>query len=60
MDAMKNKLLNTVFHLREEGINFELTPPLFDWTYPEEPELHFQLLISKKGKSPKESNINLH
>lgn len=42
---MKTHLLNTVGQLKQAGINIEETPPLFKWSYPEEPTLEFQLLI---------------
>lgn len=43
--TMKEQLLNTVVRLREEGVNLGETPPLFKWSYPEEPNIQFQMLI---------------
>lgn len=45
---MKETLLNTVRRLREdERIDFTETPPLFTWTYPEEPTIKFEMLITE-------------
>lgn len=44
---MKEKLLTTVKELRESGVNIKETPPLFKWTYEEEPDIIFQLLITE-------------
>jgi len=43
---MKEHLLNTVTKLKEQGVDFDETPPLFTWSYPEEPNIRFQLLIT--------------
>jgi len=49
--TMKENLLLTVDKLKEGGINISETPPLFKWSYPEEPAVEFQLLITLvKGK----------
>lgn len=39
-------LLETVAKLKEEGVDFAATPPLFNWSYPEQPDVLFQLLIT--------------
>lgn len=53
---MKESLLNAVNTLREDGVDFNETPPIFRWFYEEEPDLVFELLIrgrevgEEKGK----------
>jgi hypothetical protein len=47
---MKEELLNTVKELRSKEIQLNDTPALFRWSYPEEPEILFELLISKTGE----------
>jgi len=44
---MKEQILDTIAKLREQGVNFEETPPLFTWSYPEEPNIRIQLLITE-------------
>lgn len=55
--SMKEELLNTIVKLREAGTNFDETPPLFRWTYPEEPEIMLQLMISGLPKEKEEPLI---
>lgn len=42
---MKQTLLETVAGLKEQGINLKEEHPLYKWSYPEVPEIQFQLLI---------------
>lgn len=44
---MKKDLLLTVKKLREDGIDIKKTPPIFKWSYPEMPEILFQMLITE-------------
>ena len=46
--TMKEELIRTVRELRNSGIDIAETPPLFRWTYDEEPDVMFQLLITPK------------
>jgi hypothetical protein len=52
-DDMKSKLLDTVSKLKDQGVDFAATPPLFTWTYPEEPEVLFELLITSLSNKNK-------
>jgi len=45
--TMKENLLGTVGALREDEINLEETPVVFRWSYPEEPHIEFQLMITE-------------
>ena len=45
---MKQELFETVAGIREQGINLKDQHPLFKWSYPEMPEIEFQLLIKEK------------
>lgn len=56
---MKKKLLRTVAGLREDGINFKETPPLFEWIYDEEPTILFKLLIQEVVKNDVKINDTL-
>lgn len=42
---MKQTLLETVAGLKERGIDLKEEHPLYKWSYPEIPEIQFQLLI---------------
>ena len=44
---MKKKLMETLFHLRERKVNLQETPALFQWAYPEEPNILFEMLIKE-------------
>jgi hypothetical protein len=44
---MKKKLMETLFHLRERKVNLQETPALFQWTYEEEPNIFFEMLIKE-------------
>lgn len=43
--GMKEQLIGEVARLREKGIDLVKDHPLFKWSYPEMPEIQFQLLI---------------
>lgn len=51
---MKEKLLETVQELRNRDINFKEQPVLFRWSYPEEEDILFQLMISDINEMEKE------
>ena len=51
---MKKELLRIIKELRKEKFNFKETPPLFRWSYPEEPTVLFELLITEV----RESDVN--
>lgn len=53
--SVKEHLLNTVAKLKEQGVDFDETPPLFTWTYPEEPDIVFQLLITNRNERENET-----
>lgn len=42
---MKNQLITTVKEMKAKGVDFVKDHPLFKWSYPEMPEMEFQLLI---------------
>lgn len=47
---MKEKILETITKLRGDGINFKETPPLFTWSYDEEPNIQIQMLLLEVDK----------
>ena len=55
--SMKEELLNTIAKLREAGTDFNETPPLFRWTYPEEPGVMLQLMLSGLPKEEEKPQI---
>lgn len=48
LDNLKDQLLDLVDMLEtEEGMDLNEDFPLFKWSYPERPEIEFQLLIKQ-------------
>lgn len=57
--TMKEELLGTIASLKAAGTDFEKEPPLFRWTYPEEPDIMLQLMINNVPKQVEEPRIIL-
>jgi hypothetical protein len=57
---MKEKLLEIVDHLRDDEIDLEETPVIFEWIYEEEPHIKFKLLITELDESGIEAAPVVH
>lgn len=57
--SMKEEFLNTISELKKIKTDFTNRPPMFKWSYPEEPELEFSLLIKTLEEAPEKSKIIL-
>ena len=48
VSQMQEQLQGTVAEMRKQGINLMKDHPLFKWSYPDDPNIEFQLLILEK------------
>jgi hypothetical protein len=45
LEGMRTELIELVTQAKAGGVNFQEVPALFKWTYPEHPDVLFQMLI---------------
>lgn len=61
-ESLKEILEDIVKELETKEVDLEITPALFNWRYPDNPEINYQLLI-RKGWEEEDmvgGNSNVH
>ena len=57
LEGMRAELIELVTQAKAGGVNFQEVPALFKWTYPEHPDILFQMLIKGIPKEEEEKSL---